>query len=100
MFRIVTEGLKQYLSDDLREMARQEMLKARKSSQGRHAQILVKQPLNLTWGKNELYDKFPILTKMLGFRPAMRIKRDELCMRQYLDKVSPNSLQDPELGKF
>ena len=37
---------------------------------------------------------------MLGYRPAMGIKRDEPCMRQSLNKASPNNLQDPELGKF
>ena len=42
----------------------------------------------------------PILKKMLGFIPAMVIKRDESCMRQYLNKVSPNGLQDPKLGQF
>ena len=60
LFRVVKEGLTQYSSNDLREMARKEI-------QGRHAQLLVKQPLNLTWGKKKVIDKYFILTKMLGF---------------------------------
>ena len=44
LFRVVIKRLKQHLSDELREMARQEILAARESTQGRPAQLLVKQP--------------------------------------------------------
>ena len=81
-------------------MARAVMLTARAAAPGKHAQILVEQPLNQTWGKNKVFNNFPILKKMGGFRPVMWIKKDEPFMRKYLNKVIPHEIQVPELGNF
>ena len=58
------------------------------------------QPVLQTWGSKRPLDKYPILKKMLGFRPAMEINWDDSCMRKYLNNGIAMGLQDPKLSKF
>ena len=62
--------------------------------------ILIPRTLSNIWGVDRILDKRNIMNVFCGWKPEMNRRRDDACMKVYLENVNPGGLQDPGISSL
>ena len=91
---------KKYSSSDLESSAKSVITKYRTEKSSVEQTLLIPPSEISCWGDKNLFSKFAIIKKLVGYTPKMGCREDRDCMETYLDNIMEDGIQDLRVGNW
>ena len=91
---------KKYSSSDLESSAKSVITKYRTEKSSVKQTLLIPPSEISCWGDKNLFSKFAIIKKLVGYTPKMGCREDRDCMETYLDNIMEDGIQDLRVGNW
>ena len=87
-------------SEELEREARKRIREQRKLTVESAHKILIPQTEKIVWGDKQVINKLAIIRKIVGYTPKINSYRDNTCMRDFLDQIRTDGIQDCRIGRW
>ena len=89
-----------FSSEELEREAGKRIREQRKLTVESAHKILIPQTEKIVWGDKQVINKLAIIRKIVGYTPKINSYRDNTCMRDFLDQIRTDGIQDCRVGRW